>query len=98
MKNKFFAALFTFLIAAGGWVLSGQDANRDITGLITKGEKPKIAVPDFRGSGNAQNFMKAFNDTLWNELDNAGVLTLVPKNVYPLEVPQRPEDFKAPQQ
>ncbi len=47
MKNKTFVTLLTVLFAAGAWVLTGQQ-NTDITGVISKGEKPRIAVPDFR--------------------------------------------------
>jgi TolB protein len=64
--------------------------------IIEKGEKPSIAVPDFRGSGAAQPFMATFNSTLWNELQNSGQLKMVPKTVYPLSVPQQPADFKPP--
>ena len=68
-----------------------------ITGTISKDrELPKIAVPDFRGSGDAQKWMDGFNTTLWNELDDAGVLKPIPKTSYPLDVPQRPQDFHAP--
>lgn len=97
MKTKTFAVFLTLLFAAGAWVLSGQQSATDINGVITNRDKARIAVPDFRGSGDAQKFMKAFNDTLWNELDGSGALTMVAKSVYPLDVPQRPEDFKAPQ-
>jgi TolB protein len=40
--------------------------------------------------------MGAFNETLWNELDNSGVLKMVGKTYYPLQAPQRPEDFRPP--
>ena len=63
---------------------------------ITGGEKPSIAVPDFRGSGSAQPLMDAFNRTLFTELQNSGQLKMVPKTVYPLNVPQQPSDFKPP--
>ncbi len=48
-----------------------------------------------RGTGDAQRNMDTFNSTLWDELSNAGILKMVAKSVYPLEVPQRPQDFKA---
>ena len=63
---------------------------------VTGGQKPSIAVPDFRGSGTAQQFMATFNSTLWNELQNSGQVKMVPKTVYPLSVPQQPSDFKPP--
>lgn len=61
-----------------------------------RGEKPAVAVPDFRGSGDAQNFMNSFNGTLWSELQNSGQLKLIPKTTYPLTVPQQPADFRPP--
>jgi TolB protein len=64
--------------------------------IITGGEKPSIAVPDFRGSGSAQPLMDSFNRTLFTELQNSGQLRMVPKTVYPLNVPQQPSDFKPP--
>ena len=58
--------------------------------------KPRMAVIDFRGAGEAQKLMTAFNTTLWDELNNSGALELVGKTFYPLEVPQQPQDFKPP--
>ncbi len=60
------------------------------------GEKIPIAVPDFRGAGDAQGLMNTFNATLWRELENSGQLKLIPKTVYPLAVPQQPADFRPP--
>ncbi len=77
---------------AGGNLLNGQIGGTIVGG----GQKPKIAVIDFRGAGDAQKLMTAFNTTLWDELNNSGVLTLVGKTFYPLEVPQQPQDFRAP--
>ena len=67
----------------------------DIRGNIVKDDKPKIAVPDFRGSADAQRVMDPFNQILWNELSGSGVLTTVAKSLYPLKVPQRPQDFRS---
>src|ERR1700676_312253 len=75
--------------------LAGQ-APGDITGIIHSAERPAIAVADMRGTGDAQRNMDIFNSTLWDELSNAGILKMVAKSVYPLEVPQRPQDFKPP--
>ncbi len=60
-----------------------------------QGQKPTIAVPDFRGSGSAQPLMDAFNRTLWSELQDSGQLKMIPKTLYPLQIPQQPADFKA---
>ncbi len=94
MKTKTLLALSLLLLAAGVLALTAQTP--DITGFISGGKPLKLAVPDFRASGDAQKLMQTFNDTLWNELDSSGVVTLVAKSVYPLSVPQRAEDFVAP--
>ncbi len=77
-----FAVLTTapYLAAQGNVVI-------DING---PGGKGSMAVPDFRGSGDAQKFMGTFNQTLWNELDQSGAFRMVPKTSYPLQVPQMP--------
>lgn len=59
-------------------------------------QKPVMAVPDLRGSGAAESFMSAFNDTLFSDLQNSGLFTMAAKGMYPLQVPQRPEDFRQP--
>jgi TolB protein len=83
-------AVFTF----GAGFLAGQGP--DINLKIEKGRKPRVAVIDFRGAGDAQKFMTTFNTTLWDELSNSGVLEMVGKSSYPLDVPQQPQDFKPP--
>jgi TolB protein len=75
--------------------LWGQD--RDITGHITEASQmPAIAVPDFRGTGDAEKLMTTFNAILTEDLADSGVLKLVPKSLYPTSVPQQPQDFKRP--
>ena len=36
--------------------------------------------------------LKTFNDTLWNDLDVSGVVELVSKSFYPLQVPGQPPE------
>lgn len=69
-----------------------------IKGIISgnPGEKVPVAVPDFRGAGDAQNFMNTFNGALWSELQNSGQLKMIPKTSYPLTIPQQPSDFRPP--
>ena len=53
-------------------ILAAQQT--DFTGLIKSGGAgPSLAVPDFRGDGQAQSFMTVFNQTLWNDLDSGGI-------------------------
>ena len=70
---------------------------QDVTLIIKEGQRPKIAVPDMRGVDAAQPFMNMFNSTLFSDLQDSAVFTMQPKSMYPLEVPQRPTDFKPPQ-
>lgn len=97
MKTKIALASLAAL-AVGAIFLPGQNGqNGQIGGEIFKEHgKPKIAVIDFRGAGDAQKYMAAFNSTLWDELSNSGVLEMVGKTFYPVDVPQQPQDFKAP--
>ena len=48
------------------------------------------------GSGAAEQYMDAFNKTLWDELAYSGQIQLAPKTSYPLQLPQQPSDFKPP--
>lgn len=63
---------------------------------IIKGDRPALAVPDFRAAGAAQPFMNAFNETLYSDLQGSGLFNMVAKTMYPLETPQQPQDFKPP--
>jgi TolB protein len=57
-----------------------------------------MAIPDLRGDAQAQPFMGAFNQTLWNDVTSAGYFKMVPKTMYPKSIPQQPGDFRqAPQ-
>src|SRR5580698_3499943 len=96
MKNKYTVAIIILLVVLGAGAFLAAQQPGEIRGNIVKGDKPKIAVPDFRGSGDAQRVMDPFNQTLWDELSGSGVLTMVAKSLYPLTVPQRPQDFKPP--
>lgn len=95
MKPKTIFVILALMLAAGVLTLTAQDPDIKIV-FQGNGDLLKLAVPDFRGAGDAQKFMQPFNDTLWNELDGGGVLKLVAKSVYPLNVPQRTEDFVPP--
>src|SRR5215472_6699434 len=74
-----------------------QDWIRTGTGLGV--EKVRIAVADFKPSGtDAQTaaLLKTFNDTLWNDLDNAGIFEMVSKSFYPLQVPGTQQEMRLP--
>jgi TolB protein len=72
---------------------SAQDWIRTGTGLGV--EKVRLAASDFKPStqdSKNTDLLKTFNDTLWNDLDNAGIFDLVSKSFYPLEVPGQPTE------
>lgn len=69
----------------------------DFRGEVVK-EAPKriIAIPEFRGAGDAQPFMTAFNQTLWSDIAGSGIVTMAAKTLYPAFIPQQPADFQQP--
>jgi TolB protein len=88
------AAIFaaTFLAATPG---QAQDWIKTGTGLGM--EKIRLAVPDFKpATSDAKNadLLRAFNDTLWNDLENAGIFDMVSKSFYPLAAPGNPADVQ----
>jgi TolB protein len=75
--------------------LFGQDWIRTGTGLGV--EKVRLAASDFKPSNSdAKNaeLLKTFNDTLWFDLDNAGIFDLVSKSFYPVAVAGQPSEVK----
>src|SRR6266446_264097 len=91
MKRFFLLLLPLFLLTsshAQDWIKTG-------TGLGV--EKVRLAVPDFSAAGqdpkNAE-LLKVFNETLWNDLENAGIFDMVSKSFYPLGQVGTPADVK----
>lgn len=85
------------LVVGGAMAPSSWAQPIDIWTKISGGQSiPTIALPDFRGSGEAQGWMSIFNITLYDEILGSGVLRIAPKSFYPLQVPQQPQDWKAP--
>jgi TolB protein len=60
------------------------------------GPKAKIAIPDFRGAGETAQFMNAFNQTLFSDVQDSGLFEMAGKSLYPLVTPQQPTDFQEP--
>lgn len=92
MRKKIFA----ISAASAGLIFILAAQQSDIKIILTQGDRPSIAVPDFRGAGAAQPFMNTFNQTLFSDLELSGLFKMVPKGMYPLQIPQRPEDFSPP--
>ena len=68
--------------------------NRILIELTGEGGKGVIAIPDFRGSGDAARFMGTFNTTLWAEIEQSGLFRMAPKTSYTLQTPQQTKDIK----
>ncbi len=78
--------LFSSALYAQDWVKTGTSLGV---------EKVRLAVPDFKpATSDPQNaaLLTTFNNTLWNDLDVSGVVELVSKSFYPLQVPGQPPE------
>jgi TolB protein len=71
--------------------------NRILIELSGNAGKGVIAIPEFRGSGEAQRLMGAFNSTLWSEIEGSGLFRMAPRTSYPLQAPQQPKDIRGGQ-
>ena len=92
-----FRRVLGFLLVFACLPAMAQDWVRTGSGLGV--EKVRLAVSDFKAANaDAQNaaLLKTFNDTLWNDLDNSGVVELVSKSFYPLQVPGQPTEITFP--
>jgi TolB protein len=88
-------ALLATLVALAflSHTVSAQDWIRTGTGLGV--EKVRLAASDFKPTTqdpNTSALLKVFNDTLWNDLDNAGIFEMVSKSFYPTDVPGNPAE------
>jgi TolB protein len=98
IKSRLVAAVFFLLLTAAFGVvpcLAQQDWIKTGTGLGM--EKVRLAVPDFKPStSDAKNadLLKVFNDTLWNDLESAGIFDMASKSFYPLAVPGTPTEVQ----
>jgi TolB protein len=92
MMMRFLKLLLPLILVTSAFA---QDWIKTGTGLGV--EKVRLAVPDFNAAGqdpkNAE-LLKVFNETLWNDLDNAGIFDMVSKSFYPLGQVGTPADVK----
>lgn len=92
MGIRFWPAL---ALTAAAVLVSAQQV--DFNGVVVKApSKRVVAIPDLRGTGDAQQFMAAFNQTFWSDVESSGIVTLAPKTLYPTFIPQQPADFQQP--
>ena len=91
MRQLLSSLALIFLLASA----NAQDWIKTGTGLGV--EKVRLAVPEFKGSNQDprnSELLRTFNDTLWNDLDNAGIFEMVSKSFYPLGQIGSPSDIK----
>jgi TolB protein len=95
LKMKLLAIFLLLFLVLSSAAFAQNDWIRTGTGLGV--EKVRLAVPDFKPQGSdpkTNDLLKTFNDTLWNDLDNAGIFDLVSKSFYPLAQPGTPPEIK----
>ena len=88
-----------FVMIAALLVVCAASAQDDWirTGTGLGQEKVRLGVADFKSSGaDPRNdaLLKTFNETLWNDLDNAGIFDMASKSFYPLGQVGAPADVK----
>src|SRR5258708_2837125 len=62
-----------------------------------RGAPIRLAVPDFKPAAadpQTAPLNAIFNETLWYDLDNAGIFEMVAKSFYPLQNPGSPNEIK----
>jgi TolB protein len=75
---------------------SGLSYGQQITGQIVKNPgKPLVAITDFRGAGGAAALVNTFNNTVRADVEGSPLINFVPKTLYPLQVPQQPNELQA---
>lgn len=72
----------------------GSGAQQDIikSGTGVGQERTRLAVPIFRAAPESAEVMKTFDETLWNDLDDAGIFDLVSRSFYPVPLPATPAE------
>ena len=85
--------LFVVLVSA---CLAQAQVDWIRTGTGLGVERIRIAVPDFAATPEVPpELRKTFNDTLYSDLQFAGIFDVVSKDFYPLQVPGNPAEFKS---
>lgn len=82
------------LLVAAALALAAQRTPDAVIELTDKQRDPRIAVPAIRGPVAVAGAMDRFNDELWNALESAGRLEMVPRSFYPRTAPSRPRDIQ----
>jgi TolB protein len=90
-KFIIFVLLFSSPLA-----LIAQQQQGEFNAEMNIGQAIHLAVADFKQVGtdpNTEPLRKTFNDTLWNDLSNAGIFDMVSKSFNPVNVPGSAEEM-----
>ena len=83
--------LFTLALVLLTAVTAAPQEDWIRTGTGLGQEKVRLAVPEFQmafgSTASSDTLRKVFNDTLWNDLEHAGIFDMVSKSFYPLSQP-----------
>jgi TolB protein len=74
---------------------SQDDLIRTGTGIGQ--ERLRLAVSSFSSPAENAELLRVFDETLWNDLEYAGIFELAPKSFYPLALPARPTEVNSAQ-
>ncbi len=87
-------SLFALLLLLISPAANSQDWIRTGTGLGV--EKVRLAVPEYQppATGDSAALSRTFNQTLWNDLEQSGIVEMVSKSFYPLNVPGSPQQIQ----
>lgn len=92
--NKYLLFLFAFFLLS--FPVINMPAQDWVQATINKGAPIRLAVSDFKmATGDPQTapLNTVFNQTLWSDLDNAGIFEMVAKSFYPLQTPGAPGEI-----
>lgn len=85
---------FALLVAALASLAGAQD--QAYLGTITTSKKLSLALPDFVAApGVPAAVPQTFNNVLWNDLYQCGLVNMVSKSMDPVAVPGQPSDLSA---
>ena len=81
----------TLILVLAAAPLAGQGVNIRLN--IIGGSATAMAIPDFHAAGAAEAPMAGFNESLWADIEECGLVRLKPKTQYPKTAPQQPVDL-----
>ena len=94
MPTRLFCLVATLGLILSSTATHAQDWIRTGTGLGV--EKVRLAAADFKQNTNDDKnaaLLKVFNETLFNDLDNAGIFDMVSKTMAPQSTPGSPQEI-----